>query len=45
MFRDFIYRFIKILFIIVFLFFVEDIFYVFYIIDFIFEEICLNGVF
>lgn len=45
MFRDFIYRFIKILFIIVFLFFVEDIFYVFYIIDFIFEEIRLNGVF
>lgn len=45
MFRDFIYRFIKILFIIVFLFFVEDIFRVFYIIDFIFEEIRLNGVF
>lgn len=45
MFRDFIYRFIKILFIIVFLFFVEDIFRVFYIIDFIFEEICLNEVF
>lgn len=45
MFRDFIYRFIKILFIIVFLFFVEDIFRVFYIIDFIFEEIRLNEVF